>query len=193
MKCSFRGCSKEAFSKGLCGSHYQQQRKGQPLKPLQVQYHGLSENERFDMRVNVLPSGCWEWTASTQMKTGGYGQFRTSDGRMVLAHRFAFWRATGKKIDGWTVCHKCDNVLCVNPDHLFLGTQADNVADMWKKGRASPGVSRGEDHGNSKLTEALVHEIRDSAESGPAIASRLGISTTQVYDVRNRKVWKHID
>lgn len=188
-KCSFRGCFKPAHSKGLCIAHYQQQRVGKPLKPLQVQHHGLSEQERFFRRVGKLDSGCWVWLGSLN---NGYGQFRRDDGSIILSHRLSHLMHSGSSIDGLVVMHKCDNPKCVNPDHLALGTQAENVQDMREKGREKKRGAPGMQHGMSKLTDALVVEIRGSQESGPSIAKRLGISTTTVYDVRNRRIWKHI-
>jgi DNA invertase Pin-like site-specific DNA recombinase len=75
----------------------------------------------------------------------------------------------------------------------MLGTQADNVRDMREKGREKKRSNPGEDHGMAVLTNEQVREIRSSKETGPAIAKRLGISTTTVYDVRNRKIWKHVE
>lgn len=188
--CSFRGCFGNAHSKGLCGAHYAQQRVGKELKPLQKQFHGLTEKERFFKRVGKLDSGCWLWLGSLNT---GYGQFRRDDGSIVLSHRFSYLLHNGGAVDGLVVMHKCDTPRCVNPEHLALGTQADNVQDMRNKGREKKRGLPGSEHGMSKLTDAQVREIRSSKESGPAIAKRLSISTTTVYDVRNRKIWTHID
>ena len=188
--CSFKGCFGKAHSKGLCGSHYAQQRVGKELVPLQKQFHGLSEKDRFFKRVGKLDSGCWLWLGSLNT---GYGQFRRDDGSIVLAHRFSYVLHNENAVDGLVVMHKCDTPRCVNPDHLMLGTQAENVKDMHIKGRAKKRCLNGVDHGMSKLTETQVREIRDSKETGPAIAQKMGISTTTVYDVRNRRIWKHVE
>ena len=198
MKCSFKGCVKDAFCKGLCGSHYAQQRQGKELKPLQEQFHGLSEIERFEKRVALHPTGCKVWLGAIQTmqnrpKAEWHGQWRNAAGEHELTHRAAWRMYRGPITQGAFVLHTCDNPRCVNPDHLYLGTQADNVRDMWDRSRAAPGISRGSKHGMSVIDEAQVREIRDSKESGPAIAKRLGISTTTVYDVRNRKIWKHVE
>jgi len=189
-KCSFKGCFKKAHSKGLCIAHYQQQRQGKELKPLQVQHHGLTEKERFFRRVGKLDSGCWVWLGSLN---NGYGQFRREDGSIILSHRYSYMLHNDSAIDGLVVMHKCDNPKCVNPDHLMLGTQAENVQDMRQKGREKHRSLSGSEHGMSKLTDDLVRDIRSSNESGPAISKRLGVSTATIYDVRNRKIWKHVE
>lgn len=198
MDCSFKGCGKKAHSKGLCVSHYAQQRQGKELKPLQQQFHGLGEQERFERRVADRPDGCKVWLGSIHTRPGypkseWHGQWRNAAGGIELTHRAAWRMYKGEIPQGAHVLHKCDNPRCVNVEHLYLGTHLDNIRDMDERGRRAYGVSLGENHGNSKLTDAIVREIRESKESGPVIAKRLGISTSTVYDVRNRKIWKHLD
>jgi hypothetical protein len=192
MSCSFDGCSKKAIAKGLCAGHYRQQREGETLRPLQVQHHGLSEYQRFLKHVNVKgPRECWEWTAS-RMREGWHGQFVSAAGRPELAHRAAWRLMKGEIPGGMFVLHQCDNPACCNPSHLFLGTQSDNLRDMWGKGRAKPGTSLGEKHGMSKLTAEIVNEIRASTESGVSLAKKYGLSKTTISEVRLRQTWKHI-
>ncbi len=193
MQCSFSGCDKEAVTRGHCAGHYRQLRAGKQLKPLQVQFHGLSEYDRFFKRVAVGEiSECWLWQGSRNT-VHWHGQWRNSHGEIELAHRAAWRLMRGEIPSAMCVLHKCDNPICVNPSHLFVGTQGENSRDMWTKGRAKPGVSRGENHGMSKMTEVAVRDIRTSQEAGTVLAKRHGVSATTVCDIRKRRIWKHID
>jgi hypothetical protein len=192
MKCSFQGCKKEAKAVGLCPGHRRQQKAGEPLRTLQVQYHGLNEYQRLFKRIVVgKRDECWPWTGSV-MKEGWHGQWRTASGEIEPTHRAAWRLMKGEIPEGLCVLHKCDNPICLNPLHLFLGTQSDNALDMWEKRRARPGVSKGEQHGCAKITVDIVREIRESKESGVALAARFGLATTTICDVRKRRTWKHI-
>ncbi len=146
----------------------------------------VSPIERFHQKYEVAPNGCWEWTAS--LSRYGYGQLRTGTvkegGRtMTKAHRFSWELHNGPIPKGLAVCHKCDNRKCVNPEHLFLGTNADNTADMMAKGRGA----RGERHGNHKLTDDDVVRIRALAGSmlQREIAARFGVNQQTVSKILN--------
>jgi hypothetical protein len=134
---------------------------------------------------------CWLW------KGGGirYGKFY--DGiQDILAHRYSYELHYGKIDNGLYVCHKCDNPKCVNPNHLFLGTQKDNLQDATFKHRMNvPHNSCGEKNVNSKLREEDVLEIRklvDAGVTGTKIAKQFHIHHATVYDIKNRKIWTHI-
>ena len=190
--CKFDGCDRKARSLGYCPAHYEQFKAGKTLKPIQVQHHGLTEYERFLKRVDVKePDECWNWTGSRN-QAGWHGQWRSADGRIELTHRAAWRLMKGEIPNGLFVLHRCDNPACVNPTHLFLGTQSDNCNDMWAKGRARPKTNKGESHGMARLTEDLVREIRTSKESGVELAARLSLSPTTICDVRKRRTWKHL-
>ena len=147
--------------------------------------------KRFYEKVELIPeSTCRWWAASTN--GNGYGLFYL-DGKMQKAHRVAWILANGPIPDGeghhgTCVLHRCDNRLCVNPDHLFLGTMADNMDDMAKKGRST----KGERHPKAKLTEGQVLEIFHAEGLHREIAKNYGISRQQVGDIKLGKSWTHL-
>ncbi len=151
---------------------------------------------RFEQKIMPEPmSGCWLWDA--YIYPAGYGQFRISPtSRSIGAHRAAWILYKGPIPEGMMVCHKCDVPSCVNPDHLFLGTASDNMADAARKGRMNwkPGEKcalpvRGAHH-MAKLTEADVIEIRRSADMGVVLADRYGVTPTHITRIRQRKTWR---
>ena len=93
-------------------------------------------------------------------------------------------------IEGLVIRHKCDNPACINPEHLELGTQKDNVQDSVARGRAIR--SPGEANGRSKLTPEQVLTIRSSTEVGTILAERHGVSSTVIYQIKSRKLWAHL-
>lgn len=141
--------------------------------------------KRFWSKVNITPD-CWTWEASAT--NAGYGQF-SFRGTMMGAHRVAWILTHGDIPEGQQVLHRCDIKLCVNPSHLFLGTQQDNMQDMANKGRAP---DRFGETCNAKLTEKQVLMIRGSDCVASKIAVELGINRQTIYDIRNRKTWRHI-
>lgn len=188
--CSFPGCGKKAHSRGYCIGHYRQWREKEQLRPLQLQFHGLTELQRFELRYRKREDGCWIWTGSL---TRGYGRFRdVQTGHPVLAHRRSWTLYTGEDPGPRYVLHKCDNPRCVNPEHLFLGTQADNVADMHSKGRDRKRPLYGEAHGQAKATEKIVLAIRSSAETVGQLVKRFGLARSTIEDIRERRTWKHV-
>jgi len=136
--------------------------------------------------VGPLPSLCWCVDGARR-----YGRVRY-EGQIVMTHRWAWEREHGPVPDGLHVLHRCDNPPCINVEHLFLGTSADNNADKSAKGRQA----RGDRCGNAKVTEEDVRAIRllrSSGERLSALAARYGISETQVSDIARRKSWAHVE
>jgi hypothetical protein len=129
-------------------------------------------------------SGCWLWEKSLDVY--GYGRL----GHDGLAHRHSWTIHRGPIPLGMHVLHKCDTPICVNPDHLFLGTAGDNARDRDKKGR---GAKRsGEKSNLSKLTEADVLAIRSDTRLQVIISKIYGINQTTVSKIKCRKSWAHL-
>ena len=118
---------------------------------------GMTLEERFWSKVNKNgEGGCWIWTSATN--TDGYGKFEL-DYKMIAAHRLSFELFNGPIPRGKYICHRCNRRNCVNPDHIYAGTQRQNVDDMLRDDRHSNGAKR-------RLTGQEVAEIRSSAASG---------------------------
>jgi hypothetical protein len=152
--------------------------------------------EKFWEKVNKTDS-CWLWTASkrTTDRTGGYGKFATgrrNKQTTYMAHRFSWVLENGPIPDGLDVLHHCDNRLCVNPDHLFLGTQQDNMDDMIAKGRSA----KGEKNPHAILTEDIVMQIREAIRVRQGtladVARLFGITYVSLQAIYHRRNWKHI-
>lgn len=149
---------------------------------------------------NVCPepnSGCWLWMG--QWKGPGrrnfYGRFMLTRDIQLTAHRVSWMLHHGPIPDGLHVLHKCDVPPCVNPDHLFLGTNAENAADRARKGRSVTIPRPGVKHHNAKITDNDVREIRHLAADGmknTTIAKRFGLGGAQVSRIVTRKRWKHV-
>lgn len=134
------------------------------------------------------PAECWPWLGHAN--TSGYGRL-LDYGRVVLAHRVSFFIANGSIPDGMCVCHHCDNRLCVNPTHLFLGTPGDNNTDRHRKGRS--GSHKGEANGRAKLTTHDVLAIRASTVRTGLLAQEYGVGLTAIREIRSRRMWKHLE
>ena len=131
----------------------------------------------FHNMLRRAENGCLEFTG-VSLRSGGkdshrYGRI-TRNGKKMLAHRYAYELEYGVIPDGMCVCHKCDNTLCCNPAHLFLGTQKENIRDAVSKNRMSR-VSRpkpkGEQSPTARLTDLQITEIRNRRHSGESVAS----------------------
>ena len=139
------------------------------------------------VRQSVLNDACWEWLGRKDEK--GYGRIGFGGKPNRRAHRVAWETQRGSIPEGQCVLHRCDNPGCVRPSHLFLGTQAENIADRHKKGRDNA-AKAGSKHFKAKLTDAQVREMRALHGRGwtqQRLADRFGVSRGNVSKIVNRR------
>lgn len=143
-----------------------------------------------DLWMPVTESGCWIWIGS--LAADGYGEYsagrRNPKGRPPKAHRYSYARAYGPIPAGQCVCHRCDVPLCVNPQHLFLGTPLENNTDKVRKARHV----HGRRVHTAKLTESQVLEIRAAKGTIASIAEQYGVTDTNVSMIRLGRTWKQV-
>ena len=151
--------------------------------------------EGFWKRVDKLgPDECWIWRGCHRppnpcgMVYGAYSLYLDGKTKNYRAHRLAWMLANGSIPEGKVIMHTCDVPLCVNPEHLRCGTQADNIHDRDRKGRQL----RGETHNMVKLTEENVMDIRSSNDSDKEMAQRYGVHESTIYGARVGRKWKHL-
>jgi len=153
------------------------------------------DTARFWAKVQKLSGddACWIWTAGTDKN--GYGKFKIRKDCIQAdqrAHRYSWSLLTGRPIpDGLVVCHKCDKPMCVNPSHLFLGTNLDNQTDCVEKGRKP----HGSNHYAAKLTEKIVRKIRELSETGMSqtqLSKQFNLSQSYISQIVRRKKWKRL-
>lgn len=133
-----------------------------------------------------LDTPCWVWTGAVDAR--GYGRLIVKrEGKKVhwRAHRLSYQEFVGP-LEGLFVCHRCDVPRCINPDHLFLGTHTDNMADRDAKGRNN--AARGPQKPSTKLTLEAVEEIKQGG-SASALAAKFGVSVSLIYKVRQGRAW----
>ena len=143
---------------------------------------------RIKARSEVDAHGCWIWKGN--VGANGYGKLSVN-GKEVAAHRAAFEAFNGAIPAGLSVCHRCDNPRCVNPQHLWTGTHSENLADMKAKGRAR--APRGERCKSAKLVPEQVRAIRADTRGARAVAADYGINETTVSNIRACRRWRHVD
>lgn len=157
--------------------------------------------KRFMSHVDTdCENGCWEWTGAKKKIIGGkkdglrgYGKFIYRH-REIGAHRFSYALFVGPIPEDLFICHKCDNMCCVNPEHLFIGTPKDNSVDMVSKGRGQ----RGESSFMSKLSDKDVLEIRAIFSSfnvrsiRKKLATKYDVEYSTIYRITEGITWKHL-
>jgi hypothetical protein len=142
--------------------------------------------ERIENKVERIPEGgCWVWMGTTTVR--GYGQL-IKDTKKLSAHRASYEAFVGPIPKGINVCHTCDNVSCVNPNHLFLGTQKQNLQDMARKGRST----RGEKNARSKLSEEQVNQIRMMDGTCSFISKIFNVSSSAISAIKLKKRWAYV-
>lgn len=159
---------------------------------------------RFLSKVSIVPTadGCMEWMAGRNK--AGYGTVSLGN-KTFVATRIMYALHYGIDPSELNVCHTCDNPPCINPEHLFLGTKADNMQDMLSKGRANKAcgerhrsrtspetLSRGDTHNSSKLTAADIPLIRADTRMHCVIADEYGVVRSVISNIKRRHTWKHI-
>lgn len=185
-KCEIEGCpNTRIVARGWCQTHYYRWRwHGDPL----AGRFNADVLGRFLAKVRMQEDGCWLWFGAINRE--GYGHFY-ANGKQILAHRWAYQHYVGPIPEGLLVLHHCDTPGCVRPEHLFTGSQTDNMRDRWLKGRYSSAA--GEKNGRAKLTAEQVAEIRTRYTGArgeqTALAREYGVSPGQVWAIVNARSW----
>lgn len=137
-------------------------------------------------------TGCWNWQGGKNQRGYGLIQSKDDDGiwKSRAVHRVSYELYNGSIPVGLLACHHCDNPSCCNPQHIYIGTQKMNMADMISKGRKNP--SRGANHWKAKVSDDEIASIRDNPDTYSSIGLQYGISASQVHRIKSRQSWKHI-
>lgn len=188
--CSVEGCDKLHYGKGLCDMHYRRMRAtGDPLVVHKMR--GTVE-ERLNRRtVKDAATGCWLWMGATTDKGYGAIQGGGRGSKMLLAHRVSYEIHKGPIPSGMLVLHSCDNPQCINPEHLRLGTQSENILEAFAKGRKYAPIYKGEANPRSKITAEQARFIKAHPELPHTELARLfGVSPNCIRGVRIGRTWK---
>lgn len=143
--------------------------------------------KKFWSYINIKDKDdCWEWQKSTNSR--GYGIICIGNKKRESSHRYAYRITHGEIPEGLLVLHHCDNKKCCNPKHLYIGTYKDNSNDAIGRDRQA----KGESHGNHKLTENQVSEIRTSLLDCNELSLKYKVTKGVIYRIKNYKSWKHV-
>lgn len=195
--CSVDGCVRKHKRKGLCDTHAKFFERNGYIGERRIKTLEERLWDRVDKNPGQGPNGdCWQWMG--YVHPTGYGQIgrTTQPGDNINTHRAAYIVAKGEIPDGLWVLHTCDNRLCCNPDHLWLGTPKENTQDMISKGRRrkASDTPRGEDVSLAKLTEEMVRAMRaEPPMTFKALGEKYGVTAATANKVILRRTWTHID
>lgn len=144
-----------------------------------------------DIQYEVNELGCHICTSHAPYQNGYH--YIKRNGKRYAIHRYIYENHYGEIPDGLVIRHKCDNTSCINPEHLEVGSQAENVKDMMDRGRNVFIPKNGETNPGSILTENDIRDIRaDKTTSNTDLAKKYGVSDVNIYYIRNYKTWKHV-
>jgi hypothetical protein len=153
--------------------------------------HDQKTRDMFLSKVApVPPSDCWIWMDAGS-SWNGYA-LANINRKNYRAHRLSYELFVGEIPEGMQVCHKCDVRSCVNPRHLFVGTNLENVQDKVKKGRHRTLRASGEGHPYAKLSRSVVIEIRNSSQALSVLAKTFGVNKKTVWLAKTGQTWKTV-
>ena len=186
--CEVENCKGLVRSNGLCNKHYYRKYRYGDVEAVSVIIG--DDKARLKSHVIILDSGCWQWVGS---QWNGYGKVSLK-GKNEQAHRASWMVFNGSIGDSLQVNHKCHNRACINPDHLYLGTQNQNMEDMRGAGRENKAF--GEGNGNSFLVESDVIEIKKMIADGfsyRVISEKFNTCITNIGSIKRGLTWSHVE
>lgn len=196
LTCLEEGCGLKAGNRGRCNVHASRaKREAEIADSPTTRIHAWATVEERLRRVGWTEvirkpelGACWEWSGLLDKK--GYGRVAVGKQKMKAAHRASFEVWNGELDPSLYVCHSCDNPICINPAHLFLGDQYVNMGDAKAKKRSANGMRQGQ----AKLTDAQVAEIRAKYATGQhsqaSLGREYGVTSSNIWAIVNRRNWK---